>query len=551
MATSRCPSGDRPVPAWAPLLVVAGLALAATATGIGNGFAYDDVHIVLRNPAVHQLVDLPARLTETYWPEVPLGQAGRLYRPLTIIGFALQWALGGGRPLVFHLASTALFLLVSLLVYAVARRLLPAGPATLAAALFAVHPVHTEAIGNIVGQSELLAAAFLLAGTVIYLDSRLDGLTGARIAGITFCYFLACLAKEHAVMWPVLLLPLGWATPSRQPPARAREDTLRLFLILGVELVVYLSIRQAVVGGFGGDLRHPLWLGTTLASRALTMLAVVPVWARLLLWPQHLQADYGPQELTLAVAFGPAQRAGLLLLVLLAALFVLSARRLPVAAAGLAWVMLSLAPVTNLVLPTGIVLAERTLFLPSVGLVLAVGAVAARFGRWLPAEQHWGRPAFGAAAVVLCLLGAGRSARRLPVWRDNTTLFRTTLTDAPLSYLAWRNWAGDLVLAERPEDARAAYAHSLALYDRDPTVYDDLASFERRGGHCDRAIPYFRAALAIDSKRYMTTSRLIGCLTAVRDFDAARLLARRAMGDGRKEFGTLLQLVDSAAAQPR
>src|SRR5512143_2039658 len=176
-----------------------------------------------------------------------------------------------------------LYALVSLLVYAVARRLLPMGAATLAAALFAVHPVHSEAVGNVVGQGELLAAALLLAGTVLYLDSRRVGLSTGRLVGIALCFGLACLTKEHAVLWPLLLPPLALALPSRRSPAESRENALRLGLILGVELVVYLSLRQAVVGGFAGDLPHPIWHGTTIAVRAVTMLAALPVWTRLLL----------------------------------------------------------------------------------------------------------------------------------------------------------------------------------------------------------------------------------------------------------------------------
>ncbi|HSB52779.1 MAG TPA: tetratricopeptide repeat protein, partial [Gemmatimonadales bacterium] len=354
------------------------------------------------------------------------------------------------------------------------------------------------------------------------------------------------------VMWPLLLVPLGWAVPTQKSSKESREETLRLFLILSAELVVYLAIRQAVVGGFAGDLQHPLWRGTTFGTRAITMLAAIPVWSRLLLWPAHLQADYAPQELMLAHGLGPDQWLGLFLLVALAGLFVVSWRRMPVAAAGLAWTVLAVAPVANLVTPTGIVLAERTLFLPSFGLVLAVGAMAAALEARVPGTSRWARPVIGALALVLCLLGVARSAVRLPVWRDNTTLFGTTVVDAPRSYWAWRNWAGDLVLTDHPAEARAAYQHSLALFDRDPTVYDDLASFERRSGRCDLAIAHFRASLAIDSTRYMTTSRLIGCLTLVGDYDAARALARGAMAAGRKEFGSLLQLVDSvAAAQPR
>ena len=550
MAADGLPPGTRGVPPWLPLLVVAALALGSGAAGLRNGFAYDDLHLVVRNPAVHDLPTLPSRFLETYWPAVPLGQAGRLYRPLTVVAFALQWAIGHGSPFSFHLASMLLYVLVSLLVYAVARRLLPIGPATLAAALFAVHPVHTEAVGNVVGQGELLAAAWLLAGTVLYLDSRRVGLGTGRLAGIALCYGLACLAKEHAVLWPILLVPLSLGLPSGRTPAESRENALRLGLILGVELVVYLSLRQAVVGGFAGDLPHPIWRGTTIAVRAVTMLAALPVWTRLLLWPAHLQADYAPQELTLATSLGPAQLGGLMLLGLLALLLLVTWRRIPVAAAGIGWTVLALAPVTNLLTPTGIVLAERTLFLPSVGVVLLIGALVARFGVTLKGE-HWARPALGAGCILVLALGLWRSAARLPVWRDNTTLFGATVADAPLSYWAWRNWAGDLVLHDRPVEARAAYARSLALFDRDPTVYDDLASFERREGQCDRAVPLFRSALAIDSTRFMTLSRLIGCLTTLGEYDAARAEARAAIAGGQEEFRSLLQLIDSVSTKAR
>ncbi|MDX2122797.1 MAG: hypothetical protein SF070_17270, partial [Gemmatimonadota bacterium] len=89
-----------PLPAWFSPLLVAGLAAIVSAAGLGNGFAYDDVHLVLRNDRLHDLARLPALFAESYWPPVPLGPDGRLYRPLTAAAFAIQWALGGGSPFV-------------------------------------------------------------------------------------------------------------------------------------------------------------------------------------------------------------------------------------------------------------------------------------------------------------------------------------------------------------------------------------------------------------------------------------------------------------------
>jgi tetratricopeptide (TPR) repeat protein len=129
-------------------------------------------------------------------------------------------------------------------------------------------------------------------------------------------------------------------------------------------------------------------------------------------------------------------------------------------------------------------------------------------------------------------------------------LFGQTVLDAPRSYWAWRNWAGDLVLREQPDSAAASYRRSLDLFDRDPEVYDDFASLNRRTGHCEAAVPLFRRSLELDPARHQTAARLIGCLVTLRQFDAARAEAAGRIGLGREEFRDLRALVDSAERSP-
>ena len=140
-------------------LTVALFALGAAASSLGNGFALDDLPLVQQNPRVRQLAPPWTYLAQTYWPP---GRGPALYRPLTVAGFAVQWSLGRGAPLAFHLTNMMLYLLVALLVLAVARRLLPLPAAFGTALLFAVQPVHAEAVGSVVGQAELWAALFSL-----------------------------------------------------------------------------------------------------------------------------------------------------------------------------------------------------------------------------------------------------------------------------------------------------------------------------------------------------------------------------------------------------
>ncbi len=526
------------LPSWFPLAAVALLALAAAAAGLGNGFAYDDVPLILRNDRVHDLTGVLHRFLETYWPRIPLGPDGRLYRPLTTAGFTLQWALGGGSPGLFHLVNLLLYLLVALLVYGLARRFLPAGPATLAAALFAVHPVHAEVTGNVVGQGELLAAAWGLLSLILVVDGARTGWTSRRLAAVVGTYALALLSKEHAVivlaLAPTVVLAAGGRAALRQ------EATGRVVLFLVCVAVLYLSLRAALLGSVAGDLPNPFWHGVGTADRLRTVLSALPTVARLLLWPAHLQADYAPQELPLATTMTPAVALGAGLVVALA-VGCWAGRRHPAIWLGGAWLVLTLLPASNLLFPSGVVLAERTLFLPSVGVALLAGGVVAR---WRPTGS--GALLFGAVAWALLLAGIGRSRARLPVWRDNQVLYAATIRDAPQSYWAWRNYAGDLVLQDRPDDARAAYARSLALFDRDPTVYDDLAGLERREGRCDRSLPLLDQALRLDPERHQTAARQIGCLVTLGRFDSARAVARARVARGHEEFRSLLGLVDSA-----
>ena len=173
-----------------PELAVAVLALLSSGIGIVNRFAYDDVYIVEQNPLVHSLRAWYRLFAMPYWP----GQmGGDGYRPLTMLAFRLEWAIGRGSPVVFHGTNILLYALASVLVFWLARRALPLAFAWLAAALFAVHPVHVEAVANVVGQSELLVACALLGATLLYVRDRQNGPLRPRTAiFITLLYAIAC-----------------------------------------------------------------------------------------------------------------------------------------------------------------------------------------------------------------------------------------------------------------------------------------------------------------------------------------------------------------------
>src|SRR5688500_3810486 len=265
------------------------LAIAASATGITNGFAFDDVYIIEKNKAIQSLARWWELAVGSYWPPE---RGGDLYRPLTMLSFALQWAAGGGSPLPFHITSILLYAVVCVAFYRVVVVLLPLPAAWLAAALFAVHPVHVESVGNVVGQAELWAALFMLLAIGAFLRARLRGVFSVKDAGVVaLFYVLGLLSKEHSIVLPAVLLAAELTVTPRTIPLRDRLKTVRPLLLgmIAIALVFYVG-REAVLAqtrGIPPDttslfVNQPYWF------RAMTMLAVVLEWVRLLLWPAKL-----------------------------------------------------------------------------------------------------------------------------------------------------------------------------------------------------------------------------------------------------------------------
>ncbi|MBW3553402.1 MAG: hypothetical protein KY466_07830, partial [Gemmatimonadetes bacterium] len=146
---------------------VALLAVLVYANAARNGFALDDEFIILRNDTVHGIDRVDDALSSPYWPGAP----GRIamYRPVTSASFALEWDLwGADRPGGYHITNVLLHAAVSVLVLLLLHTLAGLWPAVAGGALFAVHSVHVEAVANIVGRGELLAAAFFLAAVRLY-----------------------------------------------------------------------------------------------------------------------------------------------------------------------------------------------------------------------------------------------------------------------------------------------------------------------------------------------------------------------------------------------
>lgn len=539
---------------------VALFAILSSVVGIVNQYTYDDRYIIQLEPSTHTLHRWWQVFASSYWPK---NAGGDGYRPITILAFKIQWVIGHGSPAVFHAVNILLYAAVSVLVFVLARRLLPFWAAWLAGALFAVHPVHVEAVANVVGQAEVLVALAVVGATILYVHDRLRGdgaLRPSTIAWIALLYAFGCLCKEHGIVLPGMLVAAELTVIDDRSPLRDRILRLRPFYLgLAAIAVAFLAARSLVLsdrplGGFEPFLPFSA-LRISRVDRALTALGVVPQWVRLLYWPVRLSADYGPPEIDIAQGVSITQLPGLLLLVGILALGVLLRRRQPVIAFGIAIVCVALLPSSNFILPAGIVLAERTLFLPSVGAMLIVGGTALVIAERLRESPRAAQLRMMARIACAAALAAGavRSITRTRVWRDNDTLFAHAVLDAPDSYRTHYVLGSWYLEQKKKRLAEAEYRKGLKLFPYDPYLAFGLAEEYRTSGICQAALPLYRWAREVDPEFPIGRTQYALCLFDAGQYDLAKHYALEAVRAGGLLRGLheLIHDIDSARAAPR
>ena len=506
--------------------VVLAVALAASLTAVRGGFVYDDVPVVRDDVRLRSLRSLPALVSSPYWSG---DFADRMYRPLTTASFALDWAAGRGRPWVFHAVNVGLHLAVTALVLLLAGGVLGGG-AVVAALWFAVHPVHVEAFAPIVGRSELLAALGYLAAVVAYVaEGRAARAAprGARRAALAVAVLaasaVAFASKEHALTLPAMLLLADWWTARRD--ARPVGAVLRGHALLWCAVVVlgagYLAARAAVLGtAVGGGTVAPGLEGTDWSTRLAIMLPAFLEWARLLVVPLRLSADYAPDRFVPSAAFDLPHVAGALLVAAVVVAAWRLRRGVPGFAAGVVFLAVTAAVAANVAFPTAVLVGERLLYLPSAGAALALGAL------WERVPPH--RVVWPLTALLLALLGA-RSLARIPVWRSPERFLAARAADAPDSYRTL--WELGSKAYDRG-DVRAGERDLLAAartWPYDGQLLEEIGRRYLAAGALAPADRFSTAAYTLDTLRSGAAAQAILARLRAGALDPAEVLARTAL----------------------
>jgi len=507
-------------------VAVALLALVVTATALRNGFALDDVHIIVENVRIHSLDSFWKLFAQTYWPPE---EGASLYRPLTMLAFAAQWVIGGGSPFVFHVFSSILFAATCVTFYLLVDELTTPNIALIAGALFAVHPVHVEVFANVVGQAEMWVALLVFLATLQFIRARKRGqLRAFDVASISALYIAACMFKEHAIVLPAILVASDVLVTEKHEGVTQRVKSLApLVGALVITAVLFVVLRTLVTGGFRAGGSNELFRGQSFYARLLTMLTVIVEWVRLFFWPADLSADYSFPRTRIATEFSAAMLPGILVLAGFAVVGWRLRKTNPVVTFALAWVVITLAIPSNLFIVTGFVLAERTLFLASAGVLILVAMAVAALWEYASERDQLARLA--TAVGIAFVIGAGvlKSVDRAPVWRDNETLFAQTVQDVPSSSRAHWMLAEYLSQTRGPAASIEEMLLAVALGRKDdPTLLGFAADQLAMAGMCPRATGMYLRALRITPENVQLRVNTSLCLLRLGRIDEARIVAQ-------------------------
>lgn len=396
--------------------------------GVPSGtFQFDDFANVVRDPATSDLAALAERLTTGV-------------RPLTRLSYFVDAHVFGMNAAGFLATNLALHVATVLVVFELARRRLRGAAALAAALFFALQPAHAEVVAYVSGRSTGLMAP-LLVGALLLWDRD-------KRAAALACATLACLAKEVALVFPLLLGAWEMTRPQPRPDAR-RTLAIASSVALGIGALLLGLARYRFLLDFSFELRTPL---ENLLANGRAIPATLSLWLRpWALSPDHAFSASG----SLAASF-----AGWLAIAgALGASFSLR-KRAPHVALALCWPLIALLP-TNSLIPKLDLVTEKPLYLAWLGPSLALGAGASRLLEY--AERKRARRWMAGACVSLLCALAATASWRASLWRDPVRLWLDATVKAPEKSRCWNNLGMARLAAGEDAEALAAFRRAVAL----------------------------------------------------------------------------------------
>jgi len=479
--------------------------LAVYINSLSGDFIWDDIEQIVDNPVIKDIRNIPSFFTSDLWRLIDNPTIGSYYyRPFFLLSLAVDYNLWGLNPFGYHITNLVLHALASFLVYQIGRRLfLKSTPALLGSMLFAVHPVHVESVAWISGRTDPMAAVFFLLSFYFYILFR-DGKGLTMLIFSLISYFFSLLSKEIGITLPLLLLvyELSFKPQSviqdkvSHPPLTKggwgdfRDNKIRILQIAGIYLVisvVYLYIRALVLGDAIGQFSA----SPPFEKRIYTSFGVILDYLRIMVLPVNLKLLY---DVPLRESFFNWQV--IFSLLLLAAVFIatlLTYRKDKMVFFMSVWFFITILPVSNIVPMKPTMMAERYLYIPSIGMCLLGGLMFYRIYR--AGSSLSLSPYLNILICVPFIILSAMTFQRNKLWKDEVTFFAKMSEDAPQHAFSHQNLGDAYRKTGDMDKAITEWQTAIRLYPLHPEANNSLANIALMQGDYQEAVHRYRLAL--------------------------------------------------------
>jgi protein O-mannosyl-transferase len=483
------------------------------ANSLPNDFVFDDGPIVASNPAIRS-IDPVRFLKSPYWSQQ---QYEGIYRPFTIFSLAVEYRIWERWAPGFRMTNLAAHAVNGFLLFLLCTTLIGEGIVPwVAMVIYVAHPVHTEAVTTIVGRSELFATGFLLSAWLLFRRGRT--VWSAVLFG------LALLSKENAIVFPAILILDMWLSRTREAGATSAAKVAlpsRGLATIAAVATGYLLLRFSVLGGLGIPVSAQYMAGRlTYVERLMTSGRVFLQYLKLIFFPINVPGDYDFNAIPIAHLSNWDAWLGLFLTLSIAGGALLYRRRNWGVSFGILFAFVVFIPASNWIMPISILMAERFLYLPLIGLSVAAAIVIAgihdvRLQRLV---------AIGGLAVAIVLCNSHDYIRR-----NDFTFFANMARIEPNSAKARLGYGYALLQAGRNAEAAQQLEAGLQIIPNYPELLTTLAMTKTTAKDCDRAWPLLRRALEIDPAHADTHRRMGDCYFKEGKVEEAEAMYRQAV----------------------
>lgn len=470
-------------------IFLAVLAIGVYINCIGNDFVFDDESVVVGNQAIQSLENIPKFFTaqEGFHKVI-----GKYYRPLVLITYSFDYALWELKPAGFHFTNIVFHLIATLLLFRILLYLSEqyengkAG-AFLGAVIFAVHPIHTEAVSWVSGRTDLLATMLFFASFLYYVkyDRRND--LRLLIYSLIF-YLLALLSKEMIVTMPVFILLYDFILSKRRF-SDIKAVVLRYGLFVSIT-IIFVVVRYLLLSPIPEREKYFYFYGKEVTTVLFTMLKTIPIYLKLLIYPFNLIYHYNGVIADANTFFDFRVILSLIIIIIFIGVAIITRRKAPLISFSILFFFVSLFPVMNIV-PTMNLMAERFLYISSFSLSIVIMWLTVKIKNVRLLEKY------AILISIITLIFIYGTIRRNEDWKNNEILFKTAEdVDGSVTLV---NSGNIYANSGNLEEAARRYRRALEIRDNIVLAHHNLGLYYLLKGNLDSAEIEIKRGMEVDS----------------------------------------------------